>query len=486
VDFLLTDEQYAIVERSHTNTSFAVKAFAGTGKTSTATAIVEANPGRRFLYLAFGKRVADEARLKFPEGTTIKTAHALAFGPVGRHYAGRLTNTSIDIKRALAPAFERGWDADHGNPELAFYALLGGLNAFMASDDRAIAPKHFEKGPYDTVQLMILARTLWDEMVPPAGSTPITHDFYLKLWQLGQPYIAADTIIFDEAQDASPAMLDIVLRSGIPTIFLGDPWQSIFAFRGAIDAFERLGNIDVLPLTASWRFGAAVAEQANRVLAALGEKHPLQGLGPHSTVTYDPHPEPTTIVARTTQGLVEQAVAAIEEERTIHVVGGTEQIFDWILAAYDMKRMGYARHPQFRMFTSFAELKEVSEQPIGKTFAPYVRLVESYDSSIPDVLQGLNEAHRPPNKADVILASAHRFKGQEGDVVRAAGDFQPFATLETDPRTNRNTVVIDRQEANLSYVTLTRARKILDLSLYHTTLNDSLALISKRDAIEVA
>jgi hypothetical protein len=41
----------------------------------------------------------------------------------------------------------------------------------------------------------------------------MTHDVYLKMWQLTGPRISGcDAILFDESQDANPPMLDTVTR----------------------------------------------------------------------------------------------------------------------------------------------------------------------------------------------------------------------------------------------------------------------------------
>src|SRR5207249_375491 len=54
------------------------------------------------------------------------------------------------------------------------------------------------------------ARLLLSKM--DKGEIEITHDFYLKKFQLANPVLNFDYILFDEGQDASPAMLDIFLK----------------------------------------------------------------------------------------------------------------------------------------------------------------------------------------------------------------------------------------------------------------------------------
>ncbi|APS68750.1 hypothetical protein AVI55_16905 (plasmid) [Piscirickettsia salmonis] len=50
----------------------------------------------------------------------------------------------------------------------------------------------------------------------------ITHDGYLKLYQLSKPILNQyDFIMLDEAQDANPAILDIFERQTAPTHLCG-------------------------------------------------------------------------------------------------------------------------------------------------------------------------------------------------------------------------------------------------------------------------
>lgn len=485
----LTAEQVAIVDKSRERHSFAVKAFAGSGKTSTAVEIAKASPNTRMLYLAFNKKVADEAKTRFPSNTTVKTAHSLAFAAVGKRFADRLTTSTYQLKLGLAERFEKAFLTAGGHPQtlqLAFFGALEGLNTFFATDHDVIDKRHVPEGPYDLDLVIRITRGMWSAMTRVSESTPITHDTYMKLYQLGSPRISADVILLDEAQDSNPALLDIVLKSGIPTIFIGDPWQSIYQWRGAVDAFGRIGNLPVLPLSSSWRFGPAIANQGNAILKPLGERQPLKGLGGPSDVTYIPHPKPDAVVARTTQGLIGEAVTAVKDGRSIHVVGGTDQIFEWLLAATDLMEYGHSRHRQFAMFKDFAELREVSEMPIGAAFRPYVSLVDTYGGGTRQLVFDLEKAHKDPQSADVVLSSAHRFKGQEAPVVRLAGDFAPFATIEYDPKHDREYVEIDLQEANLAYVSLTRGRTVLDLSSYDPTLRASLEALALHAKLKAA
>src|SRR5439155_2707440 len=68
------------------------------------------------------------------------------------------------------------------------------------------------------------------------GAIAITHDFYLKKFQLSEPTLPYDYILFDEGQDASGAMLDVFLKQPATKIIVGDIHQQIYGWRFAINS----------------------------------------------------------------------------------------------------------------------------------------------------------------------------------------------------------------------------------------------------------
>ena len=53
----------------------------------------------------------------------------------------------------------------------------------------------------------------------------------------GSPY-QYDVLLWDEAQDMNPAMLDVCLKQVKPKLVVGDSQQQIYSFRGAVDALR--------------------------------------------------------------------------------------------------------------------------------------------------------------------------------------------------------------------------------------------------------
>jgi hypothetical protein len=235
----LTDEQLEIVDAAHGHASISVIARAGTGKTTTACAIALDQPDTNFAYLAFNKKVSDEAKAKFPKHVKVLTAHSAAFRAIGKHYKERICRSPWKLKTDIAERFHAAY-SDMGGSEsvedLALFATLETIDTFCASADIQIEERaHVPDGPYKKEIIAALARGLWTAMCDTSDWVPITDDCYLKMWQLAvmrnpasaRTILGADKILFDEGQDASPAMLDITQRSGAPIILIGDPRQCL-------------------------------------------------------------------------------------------------------------------------------------------------------------------------------------------------------------------------------------------------------------------
>ncbi|KAJ1582169.1 hypothetical protein NDA15_004229 [Ustilago hordei] len=278
-----------------------VQAFAGTGKTRSLLAYAERRPNKRFLYIAFNKAAADEARRRFPDHVQCRTMHSVALCQVVRT-AGqdigdlrardvvRLLGESLpegQLIRAQAIATQTGRDHRLTPTAVATYVLTT-LQRFFYSDDTTIIPdRHVPTKVATDTDLKIravarCAQDLWDfirQGSPDRNgkSVKCPHDAYVKLLQLQAPhhsenfFKAFDVLLLDEAQDLSAAQVSILLRAkkhcGI--LIVGDVFQKIYGFRGGTaKAFnERLYPSSAhFQLTKSFRFGDSVAKIATEML----------------------------------------------------------------------------------------------------------------------------------------------------------------------------------------------------------------------------
>jgi superfamily I DNA/RNA helicase len=483
------------VEAARRGESFKVAAFAGTGKTTSLTETARALVGRRVLYLVFNKAQQIAAEARFAElqardprlRVQARTAHAIALKLYGAsRYHGRLAKHESDAVSAWN-AYLRSigvGDALTEDAKVLRRHAIDVVKQFLASDDFEIGSRHYtanEQQP-DAVEA---ARSLWEQLDGSSDSDlPITHDVYLKAWQLTKPRLPwCDVVMYDEAQDATPAMLDVVRRqTQLQTIFVGDEHQQIYEFRGAVNA---LGSLDLptYALTETWRFGEKIAEMANAILAAKGEKRRIRPAREQPDAVRLGVPGKSDLVlARTNAGLVEEALRLAEQDTKFFLRGSVDsrtgiagngygEVVRKMLSAFDVWQGKGSTHPLFADFGSWSELKRTVDDRGADGLRTYVRLIEKYQRDVPYVAKRLREGcTAEPESADVVLSTIHRFKGEEASDVLLANDLRRFSYR--DEATQRD--VLDDAEANLAYVAVTRARETLWLGGAQRIINESL------------
>jgi hypothetical protein len=335
--FTPTDEQIAAVRASLSTGNLVITACAGSGKTSTLRLIAFAMHlcfAARGTYIAYNKAIQLDAAASFPANVTCKTAHSLAYGAVGHRYRARL-NAKRLTGRMLARIMdiEDAFPLDqHGDVALAPSRLASlvmqtvGVWCHSAADEsdesfvKAAAKVVYgvpgaEEASYDLAQYLgaHAARAWQTDLRNESGRLPFTHDMYVKLWALGNPRIPGDFILYDEAQDADPCVADVVLRQDAQLIAVGDECQAIYGWRGAVDAMATWPAEHRVALTKSFRFGQAVADEANVFLGILGAPLRVEGAGPsRSSVSSTPRtPSSAAPTARSSRRRSPLMIAAV-------------------------------------------------------------------------------------------------------------------------------------------------------------------------------
>ncbi|WP_426509621.1 UvrD-helicase domain-containing protein [Serratia proteamaculans] len=466
-----TPEQAAIICWS--GRILVVRAFAGTGKTSTLVRFALANPNSRMLYLAYNRAVRDEAEQRFPFYVECKTSHQLAWPNFGRHYQQRLTgNLRItDVARQLNT---RHWP-------LARVATLT-LKAFLCSADTQFGTQHLPdenaRSGLSPEKILAAAQLLWRESVRQDGVFPVTHDVYLKLYQLSEPDLAKrlQTVLFDEGQYANPVTQALVLTQRCNVVMVGDRHQQIYRFRGAENALdaEQLADAEQLCLTHSFRFGPGVARVANMLLKRQRETLPLVGNGGEdNVVTSLPEQDKSThiaVLSRTVAGVIGRALEASLAGKKVYWVGGiagykTEELEDLYWFSDDMPERMQSPLPA-REYRSFEDFESVAKATKDAEMNQGLRLLDQF-FPLPQKLQVMREhAVTDESQAQVTVSTAPRSKGLEWPVVMLNDDFADM----TDPLMDDSERT---DETNLLYVAVTRAQQTLVLNDLLQVLMDS-------------
>jgi F-box protein, helicase, 18 len=305
-----------------------VNAIAGSGKTSTLQMYVEAYPDKKFLYLAFGKAQADEAKQRFARNAECRTTHSLAFRETGIPYAqnkAKGLGSEPRSKAVMQPL-------NISFPWMA-HMTIATVSKYLQSADPEIASAHLPdyaqyKPLEDQVSVLKKARTLWSKMCDKNVVTiPMSHDGYLKLWQLEclrsgkvpRVFFAYDVVLLDESQDTNPAMESILARiireKSHAVVLVGDERQSIYQWRGAVNMMSRLAEkiddaqVDGIrrSLTESFRCGPRAADVASKILS-LGCQQKVKIIGRGKD---EPNPKEGSrcYLARTNASLMDAALS---------------------------------------------------------------------------------------------------------------------------------------------------------------------------------
>jgi len=462
-----TAEQASVI-RCH-DQQMNVHAFAGTGKTSTLLAYTQAYERERFLYCVYNTANKKEAEQKFGPNTTVKTSHGLAYGSFGYLFqrAGKLNaigEKPIDVAKLYECNFGT---AKTAMDLVARYSNLP-VNDF---EDPLMQLTKAETGIVD------IAVRLWNDMVDLDNEkimlnprlarkrkVQATHDVYLKQFVMsGQAIRGYEVIMMDEAQDMNPLMLHMLEQNRkIRQICVGDKHQSIYGFRGAVNALDKLKGTR-FDLTSSFRFGSNLAYCANSVLDEIGETRMIKGLAPQTALanTMDATKSRYTYLSRTNAGAVNYA---FDTQGPVHFIGGLEAYrIDRILDAYSI----YSNRPErvtdneFKNFKRFKDLVEYADATGDVEVAMIVHMVREKGHSLPDLVEDLRRRQMPEDLASLVIATAHKSKGLEWDRVML-GDFFEWADyVEARDISIKNGKPLPSdwvQELNLLYVATTRAK----------------------------
>ncbi len=479
-----TEEQLKII---HSSGNLRINAVAGSGKTTTLVEYARTRPqGSAILYLAFNKSVKDEAIRKFAESgvnnVTVETAHSLAFRSIVRRHGYQVGfHSPVDIATAVFktehPSTDQLITATHIQ---RFAALFCNSPAKKVQEldyrEHVKEPEELKrvKASYDLLEL----NTRQYLAAMHRREIPISHDFYLKLFQLENPQLRYHYILFDEAQDASPVMVEIVKAQEHATrIIVGDSHQQIYRWRHAVNSME-LFPFEELSLTKSFRFPQLIADLAVETVKTKRHFMPQPEIKLIGTEK-DPKSkiETKAVIGRTNISLLAEAIALVksngegfriyfEGHIRSYLFGDDEGSLSDILNLYNEKRE-YIKSPIVANCSDTTELKEYAKRMGDSQMVKVIELVNKHGKALPSLLALLRKRHldsEDRHKADCYFSTVHRCKGLEYDEVFLCSDFsheKMICAVKDDPERTPGDLA---EEVNLLYVAITRAKVRLHLA----------------------
>jgi superfamily I DNA/RNA helicase len=559
-------EQYAVYEAAGKFSSIVVEALAGTGKTTTLIACGEKLKleNKRVLYLAFNSAIVRETKQKAMGLFDCFTAHGLAFRNMSPEMVNKFKATDgvflldreiaklLEIPRTLyCHDFEfRKVSKDQFDSDLAYEAyikklekkgdalkelprgllvelILSVVSSFMKSTHSEIAddflypevdaalgwPWTVEGFGESEVLLNFIKKKAWDFWQRTISKDdlnfPLNHEAYLKLWQLSDPKLDYDVILFDEAQDADPVMLDIVQKQSAQVIWCGDSQQQIYGWRGALNTMKLVKRDREFTVATTRRFGSPIDQVANAFLIPLGSSKILPNPNHVSRVEFrDSEDESDQLAAdlelfRTNASLLMRFVHLVEDGHEVRVIADLDKLEKLLLALLDLANgrppllRSIARFEDFGDLVDYLNIQNSRRRKNKYSSAPgwlpdanvllnmavpskdglfeWVSVERLHLGVWENLLIAIEKAKASSSSAKITLATAHRAKGLTADTVRVHSEFQIHSIYSGGRSISRATEIVKDQISTLMeseaeefkegirlcYVAVTRARNLL-------------------------
>ncbi|HLP37747.1 UvrD-helicase domain-containing protein [Lacibacter sp.] len=507
----LTSEQEGIIT---TNSNIVINAVAGSGKTTTVIEYAASRPaGSKILYLAFNKSVKLEAQRKFAEkglhNVKVETAHSLAFNHICRGSSYTIKSNGYKTTEIVELLQLTGNEKKHTE-----HIIANHINKFITFFCNSNKQKVQQLNYIDTItdpKAKIVVQTFYPQIVEGTrlllakmdrAEIEIIHDFYLKKFQLSNPVLNYNYILFDEGQDASEAMLDIFLKQNAVKVIVGDTHQQIYGWRHAVNSLSKV-NFNILHLSASFRFSRDIANLAAQILELkknLVDYNPVNITGKGNTTAVNS----SATIARSNLGLLLNAINYITENPKVNHIHFEGNINSYTYAddgasLYDVLNLYNQKHDLIRdklisSMKDIDELEEYIESTEDGQLKMMLEIVKEYENEIPDLINRLKKLQvkdEDRHKARMIFSTVHRAKGMEYDAVHLVNDFitaEKVERIKNELKKDQEPIDVSKtnEEINLLYVAITRTKNKLYIpqNLIPTNFpaSPSIVIVKENDA----
>jgi len=389
---------------------YAIKSVAGSGKTTTLLKIADTNSTKKILYLAFNRAIVKEIQGKRKPNMTCKTFDSL----IMQHSSinGRITNLSPYTFNDLYPWLKK-------RPYKMKQGFITKYERFCKNTTHTDMDDFIEEYYYDTTTFTKKhLNTMWQDTLEQKF---ITFDALKKLAFINKSMTCLDDqydmVFIDEAQDFDPIMLEILLRdTTIPKVFVGDPRQAIYEWRGAVNSFDILPHEShIVEFYTSFRIGNPACEE---IRDSFDECWMTAGTDSETIIYHQEVPATNYhYLFRKWRSLLTCA---------------TEITKIWI-NDFDNQRTKMVRlHTKLQKYKMTPEEEDDEEDDLPRF------LREMSEEELTDLMNSIEKNLVPKEDAEVCMYTIHSYKGMEHENIRIFNDIN-----------------IEKEE-NLYYVALTR------------------------------
>ena len=489
-----TPEQSIIIEAFRdTRDSLSVEAVAGSGKTTTLAMASAKLPVEPTICLAFNKSIAETMAQRLPSFVTSQTMNALGHRTWATTTGKKLKLDTSKVYTAVTeygnklrgPVEKRQWGENLASflrvvrlakaigyvpPKMRqFGKTLVEIPDFL---DVLYSQVDINMGDEELFALdQILENSIGDSF---SGTIDFDDQVYMS-GLFGGKFPVYPCVMVDEAQDLSPLNHEIISKlAGGRVIAVGDPYQAIYAFRGAshgsmAELSARFG-MRSLSLNTAFRCPRLVADNVRwRVPHIASPEWAVDGLVSHLD-SWGPQdiPDGAAIICRANAPIFSLAMKLIRAKRGIQILGN--DIGAGLIKL--MRKLG-EDHDEASVF--LRNIKAWEDKELTK--APKQRHASIHDRA--DCLRAFATETRSRAEAiayaemifkatgPIQLMTGHKSKGGEWDIVFFLDSFlvpSKHARRAAEEGDDRQMI----QELNLKYVIETRAKQ----SLYYVSSED--------------
>ena len=406
----------------------AIKSVAGSGKTTTLLNLAKQHSNKKILYIAFNKSLILDIRTKLID-QNIKNLYPTTFDALTRDVFINKTGIEPDIMDLKPQTLPNIIDWFKNKPfkiknyYVSNYAKF--CNQTMYNDIKSFSVNML--GGEKKLLNMMWDLSLINEF--------LTFDTIRKLveinnWCKGYIDNKYDMIFIDESQDFDNIMLKILLEdTTIPKIFVGDPRQAIYEWRGCINAFDKLPE---RTLTVEFYSTFRIGEPACESIRSKFDNCWMISKSVNNTVLrYDIVPtEKYVYLFRSWKNLLQTA----QKTKNIWIYNYDSQV-EYIKRLHNKLQIGKMDEEELNDFSD-----DLPKFLLKLSLEDLEKLINSIQENLVKKEDSM-----------VDLYTIHSYKGLESNIIRIYNDIDI------------------KNEHNIYYVALTRGKKeiILDTMVIH-------------------
>jgi superfamily I DNA/RNA helicase len=460
-----------------------VQAVAGSGKTTTLVEALKCTEGRgKALFCAFNKAIVQELEKRAPKNVKVATLHSLGYGIMARNLARKLTVNDDKVRGIVRAMLDR--DAtipDNATPMITqLVRLVQSCTLEGTPEDIEWVADHYGVLTNGTsvYHLSQWVRAVIQESTQRAldGEVDFNDMVYvtaLKLRDGKWKTWTYDWVFVDEAQDLSVSqriILEHLMGPNSRLVAVGDEAQAIYGFRGAdVDSMKLLGEhfkCVELPLSICYRCPKSHVDLAKASVPQI-EAAETAIEGTVESIGAEALParveDGDLVMCRRNAPLLPLALQVIALGKKATVMGrdiGTGLVKLIQKAARRSNNLLEAlRNLADYRDNECAKLMHLDKEAQAQQLMDRVECIEVLSDGLTTVNQLVSriESVFSDDAKGVVFSSIHRAKGLEADRTFIV----EFERMPLVWRNQRDWQF--KQEVNLRYVALTRAKKALHL-----------------------